>query len=433
MRKLQGWLKRTSKILKAIWLLFPTFIFLVLIWQCFWVLPQGKDIIISMLEKKYVAGVFLIALVFYVLITWYTGRILVYRKRELSDILFEHYKSEQGKRDGSQDDVALYLQIIFNMPRLFGFLCFSLIWIAFLRLTPLPELGFTTRVSSGWSYILLAITIVVYIALYRIARIIRKRTIELPHGISSSAAAQQQRKNRLFIAYFIILLLFVAVNFIWQNAWLLVLSIIVLQLIFPFIVVIRRTATDLATLPLMEEGGYHDWLKKEGVKKNFFYWILYHANIPLSEKRFFIWFNIISFIGAFFYFLTIFHFPFSVWLGSFSFVLLAFGVLAGMLGVISIISVANDINLHVFIFLLCVVVGLIPGFEPHEARLTTTTPANTKPFSTRPDLKTYFGNWLSVRATAIDSAVTYPVYFILADGGASRSGYWTAGALSKLQ
>ncbi|MBC7848104.1 MAG: patatin-like phospholipase family protein, partial [Chitinophagaceae bacterium] len=133
------------------------------------------------------------------------------------------------------------------------------------------------------------------------------------------------------------------------------------------------------------------------------------------------------------YFLTIFHFPFSVWLGSFSFVLLAFGVLAGMLGVISIISVANDINLHVFIFLLCVVVGLIPGFEPHEARLTTTMPANTKPFSTRPDLKTYFGNWLSVRATAIDSAVTYPVYFILADGGASRSGYWTAGALSKLQ
>ncbi|MGO8055894.1 hypothetical protein, partial [Rhizobium leguminosarum] len=51
-----NYLFKTSKILKALWLLFPSFLFLIIIWQCFWVLPQGKDILISRLEKKYVAG-----------------------------------------------------------------------------------------------------------------------------------------------------------------------------------------------------------------------------------------------------------------------------------------------------------------------------------------------------------------------------------------
>jgi predicted acylesterase/phospholipase RssA len=433
MRKIQELLKKTSKILKTLWLLFPSLVFLILVWQCFWVLPQGKDIIISMLEKKYVAGLFLVALTFYVFITWYTGRILVYRKKELSHILYQHYRNQADKPEASQKDVAFYLQIVFNMPRLFGYLIFVFIWIAFLRLVPLPELGFTSRISSGWAYGLLGINIIVYIGLYRVARLIRKRTIEQPVGHYTSAAEQKKRKNLLFASYFVLLVLLIGANIIWHNAWLLLLSIVVLQLIFPFIVVIRRTHSDLGALPLMEGKNYSDWLRKENARPSILHWILYHANIPFVEKKFFLWFNIISLIGVGFYLLTIFYFPFSVWLGSFSFVLLAFGVLVGFLSIISIVSVANDINLHIFIFLLAIVVGSIPGFEPHNVQLTNYKDPNAKPFNARPDLKSYFSQWLAVRKNAIDSSAEYPVYFVLADGGASRSGYWTASALSKLQ
>jgi len=438
MKKIQqmfsSWLFKTSKILKALWLLFPSFLFLIIIWQCFWVLPQGKDIIISMLEKKYVAGIFLVSLVFYVFITWYTGRILVYRKRDLSDILYLHYKAEEHKPEGEQKDVAFYLQIIFNLPRLFGFLIFSITWISLLRIVPLPELGFKEKsIGAGWSYGLLAISLFVYIAIYRLAVIFRVNAIEHPKGINTTASEQKKKKNKLFGSYFLILIILIAFNSIWHNGWLLLFSIILLQLMFPFIVVIRRTRSDLATLPQMATDNYKGWREREKIKKSFLHWILYNSNIPLAEKKFFMWFNVVALIGMIFYFITIFDFHFSVWLGSFSFVYLAFGVLVGFLSIISIISVANDINLHVFIFLLAVIVGMLPGFEPHYARLTDYKDPLAKPFNQRPDLRTYFTNWINLRKNAIDSAANYPVYFVLADGGASRSGYWTAAALSKLQ
>ena len=40
---------------------------------------------------------------------------------------------------------------------------------------------------------------------------------------------------------------------------------------------------------------------------------------------------------------------------------------------------------------------------------------------------------MTLRQAEIDSVPEYPVYFVLADGGASRSGYWVASVLSKLQ
>lgn len=434
MKKFQRLLFKTSKVLKTIWLLFPSFIFLILIWQCFWVLPQGKDIIISMLEKQYVAGVFLVALVFFVFITWYTGRILVYRKRELSEILYDHYKSQENKPEHEQKDVALYLQIIFNMPRLFGFLIFSVAWIAFIRLVPLPELHFKEKaIGSGWSYILFGLTMLIYILIYRIAVIIRKNRVETEKGKSLSTEEQKKRKNKWFASYMIILAILVALNSVWNNGWLIVFSIIILQLMFPFIVVIRRTRSDLAALPQMETSSYEGWLQRENIKKSFLHWLMYHSNIPISEKRFFFWFNAVATIGIIFYLIAVFHFPFSVWLGSFSFVFLAFGVLLGLLAIFSIISVANDINLHVFIFILAIIIGMIPGFEPHRANLTQYKDEKGKPFNNRPDLQTYFSKWISLRKAAIDSSERYPIYFVLADGGASRSGYWTAAALSKLQ
>lgn len=434
MKKIQQLLFKTSKILKTIWLLFPSFIFLILIWQCFWVLPQGKDIMISMLEKKYVGGVFIVALVFFVFITWYTGRILVYRKRELSETLFEHYKSQENKPENEQKDVALYLQIIFNMPRLFGYLIFSITWIAFIRLIPLPDLNFKEKsIGSGWSYLLFAATLLIYILIYRTAVLIRRNKVETEKGVALSANEQKKRKNKWFASYMIILALLVIINSIWNNGWLIVFSIILLQMLFPFIVVIRRTRSDLAALPQLETNSYAHWLQREHIQKSFLHWLMYHSNIPISEKRFFFWFNVVASVGIIFYFITVFHFPFSVWLGSFSFVYLAFGVLLGLLAIFSIVSVANDINLHVFIFILAILIGMIPGFEPHRANLTSYKDPNGKPFNERPDLQTYFSKWLSLRKQSIDSSTRYPVYFVLADGGASRSGYWTAAALSKLQ
>ena len=53
----------------------------------------------------------------------------------------------------------------------------------------------------------------------------------------------------------------------------------------------------------------------------------------------------------------------------------------------------------------------------------------------RPTLKSHFLSWIKEHNELLsDSTIEeFPVYFILADGGASRSAYWTASVLSKIE
>lgn len=431
MKDFRASLQRFSKILRTLWLLFPSLLFLLLVWQCFWILPQGKDIIISLLEKRIAPGLLLIALLFFVLITWYTGRILVYRKKELSTELYTFYSS--NKNSTTNNTVPRHLEILFNIPRLFGFLLFSLVWLAILQLEPLPGIGFKAGLSAKWAYIILIATIGLYIILYRTARKMRDDKVEQEKGKTIELFQIKKRKRKILLTYFILLFVLAGLNMLVQNAWLLVSSIVLMQLLFPFIVVIRRNTADLSTLPLMESGGYRNWIEKENTDPNPLHFIMYHANIPLAEKNFFKWFNAIAFMGSVIYFISIFNFAASVFIGSFSFVLLALGILLGFLAIISILSVANEINLHIFIFALMILIGMIPGFEPHNVQLQETENNSDLPFRKRPGLHTYFDQWIKERKQQIDSTASYPIYFVLSDGGASRSGYWTAAALGSLE
>lgn len=431
MKDVRSWLQRLSKILRTLWLLFPSVLFLLLIWQCFWILPQGKDIIISLLEKRIAPGLLLIALLFLVLITWYTGRILVYRKKSLSADLYAFYSTNKTNPD--PQTVPNYLLVFFNIPRLLGFLIFSLTWLAMLQLEPLPHIGFHASLSATWAYILLLASMGLYVLLYRLARKIRDEKIEQDKGKAIATSTLKKRKRGILLTYFVLLFLLAALNMLLHNAWLLIGSIMLMQILFPFIVVIRRNTSDLSTLPLMESGGYGYWLKKEQLSANPLHFIMYHANIPIAEKSFFKWFNAIALIGSVIYFISIFSFSSSVFIGSFSFVLLAFGVLIGFLAIVSILSVANEINLHIFIFVLMILIGMIPGFEPHNVQLQSAASTNPLPYRSRPTLHSYFENWVKERRSQIDSATVYPVYFVLSDGGASRSGYWTAAALGNLE
>ncbi|MEP7318688.1 MAG: patatin-like phospholipase family protein [Panacibacter sp.] len=433
-------LQKINFILKAVWLLFPSFVFLLICWQCFWVLSQGKDIIISTFEKERVSGLFLIALVFFVFVTWYTGRILIYRKKIFSDTLKQFDDQKNSEFSGSQDDLPYYLQVIFNLPRFFGFMIFGIVWISFLNIQPLSEdqfLGF--GLSTTACYFLLLATIGIYIGLYAIAKKLRKKHFETDQALLTEAetAAEDKallrKKNKLFLYYFLLLFILVFLNMFIHSAALLLVSVILLQILFPFIVVIRRDKKSLQQLPLLNFKTYHSWLHAEKLQPGFVKWVMYQSNVPKSEAGFFRWFNYISFIGIVFYLVTIFNLSFSVWLGSFPFLFLAFGVLVGFLAVVSVISVAREINLHLFLFLLAIIVGRIPSLEPHYVDLAKRNETDTVALSTRPYLHTYFQNWVDARKAAIDSSATYPVYFELSDGGASRSGYWTASALGKLE
>jgi len=426
-RPLKRPLRIFTSFLSLTWFLFPAIIFLIATWACFWQLSQGRDVLIDMLEKKHAGGIVLLAILFWTLVSWYSSRILVYRKP------------------------ALYLeneQMAFHTPRLIGYVGFSIVWIALLRLPKDAYLSFT--LPAYWDWILLAVSLIAYWLLYRKFKKIREERLRVhkdliadsQHKLEQKEKIEKQRFGKLYIFIGCLSAGLLALNTIITNAWLLFVSIILLQLIFLFVVIIRRgrmpvkdKERDTYEMPL-DYPNIEAWQEAEKQKGNEFVigiWerILYNANIPQKEKWFFITYNIIAALTFIIYFAAIKSYYFSVLLGSFATVLICFGVLVGFFCFISFLSVILKVNLHMALWIVIIIFGKI--FEPHWVKLIPAKQEKLQAFETRPSLYTYFDKWTNLRKAEIESDSSYAVFFVLADGGASRSGYWTASVLSKLE
>jgi hypothetical protein len=148
-----------------------------------------------------------------------------------------------------------------------------------------------------------------------------------------------------------------------------------------------------------------------------------------QEERTFVVFNIISGIAIFIYFVTVNSVTVATGLGSLAVVLLAFGMLAGLATIITYASMRARFNLFFILFVIAIIEGNF--FDPYTVALTKTE----KPYvyQQRPTLETYLKKWIDHRKEKIDSASSFPVYLILSDGGASRSGYWAASVLAAWQ
>ncbi|MBS1511179.1 MAG: patatin-like phospholipase family protein [Bacteroidetes bacterium] len=420
-------LLRLTAFLRITWYLFPAILFLIITWACFWQIAQGKDVLIDMLEKKYTGGIVLLAVLFFTLVSWYSSRVLMYRKKEWLQ---------------QNETLATHL------PRLIGFLGFSFIWIALLSL---PEDACLSVSIPGWAnWALLGASLVWYLLLYRLFRKLRDGKWRIFKNMAGDSQAlldekekeEKKRFNTIYIITGSITLLLFILNTLIRNAWLTWCSIFLLQIVFVFIVVIRRGRMPLKTgkadsfeMPL-DHATIQDWQQAEAAKGNHFsigVWerVLYNANIPQKEKWFFVTYNIITALSLIVYFTTIFSYSFSVLLGSFATVLISFGVLVGFFCIVTFASVVLKVNFHMVLWILIIILGKI--FEPHWAKLVDAKDPGSKVFDARPTLYTYFDKWVNMRQADIEKDTAYPVFFVLADGGASRSGYWTASVLSQLE
>jgi hypothetical protein len=110
--------------------------------------------------------------------------------------------------------------------------------------------------------------------------------------------------------------------------------------------------------------------------------------------------------------------------------LLAFGILLGVGNILSFVSFKSKTNWHFIVIAIVAIAGFL--VEPHWVRTIKLDQINS--YNQRPDLKSYLEKWVNdpIRANVLaqNSVTTFPVFFILADGGASRSGYWAASLLS---
>lgn len=417
------WLFRKFTILlRIIWLLFPAVLFFAFGVFAFWDISQGKDVLVSTLERKWPAGIVLLATIFWAMVNWYSGRILIYHRNDL-------YKGS-----------ALFAN---HVPRILGYLSFSVVWVG---LTKVPEINDPTFHVGGNFWIWVLLTVSMYPLLGFLFSWFKRKYL---NGEGNAKKMELVRKKVRSFNWIIgwtiiavILLNFFNSWFPRFRGWILFFSIIFIQCGFQFLVAIRRAGMpyadgkDRPIMPL-DYKTLDEWRRAESknantVINNVWHKILYNANIPLEEKWFFVTYNIISIISIVVYIMAVFSYDWAVGLGSLPTVLLAFGVLVGLFCIITFFSIISKINFHMVILILILLTGrFFP--DPHYVVTKKTEGVNTVKYDERMALKDYFLKWVSQRRSEIEKDTAYPILFVLADGGASRSGYWTAETLGKLE
>lgn len=366
-------------VFRSVWLFFSGILFLLLSLFAFVKLTQGKDLIMLSGEKAGNFIFFLIALICLVLVSWYGARLVA---------------------DARHKETPQYLSpfIFMHMPRFIGFSFFTLFIIAFLQTPLFPQ------IDDIVYWLIFAVSFFYYWFWTRFMENNFKRIVF----------------NWIFIIIVgVIFLVSVIVAYNLNDyKWLIIVDLMLLQWGFLVFVVTRRRWLDDVLLDKKRQSKLPGIVQKASAK----------AGINPAEEMFHFVFVILGFLVFVVYLWSTFSVPFAVFITPFPFVLIAFAVFAGVGFFITHRSIKWGFNIHVMLLILVFIFGL--WTERHRVKLIDNTAAD---FKQRDSLKTYFKKWIDERKADIDSSTVYPVYFVLADGGASRSGYWVASVQSRLQ
>jgi hypothetical protein len=381
-------LKFLRNLFHGLWIFFPGILFVILTLVCFWELSQGRDLLVMATDQPGFYLLFILILLFLVLVGWYAARLVGDLKCEKD----EGYLSERFR---------------VHMPRFIGFSFFSVIILAFLQTPIFPKIKIADWESRPY-YILLLLSIPYYVLVIRFLERKIKSTDLWP-------------VLRLSIPFILVLTAVCGSN-ISQYGYLSLINLLLLQLCFLILVVTRRVYQQKLKDKPVSAGGMGGLMQQQAIR----------FKVKESDQWFTLTIGGIFIIGVIFYLVAAFSINFAIWIGSFAFVLLAFTVFMGVGFMITLLSIKKGLNFHLIMVVVAFVFGL--WTERHYADLIKRRQEDQKPvFSQRADLRKYFNQWVAERRDSIMASDEYPVYFVLADGGASRSGYWVASVLSRLQ
>lgn len=409
-RPILVFLKWVSLLLKTIFLFFPSLFYLFLAGFVLWSLPQGEDIIRLCLTSRWVTGlVFTIAILFWVIVTWYTTRLVAYNHDEL-------YNAQYIDQTGTVK-VKIGKGLLFHFPRLMGYTIFLITIMAILKFANSGKIP-----GVIWYGII--------ILDYLLYGLFHWLTIRLQVFAESSGRQQLLLWLRIICLVMLVILPLISIIF-WsaEHTWLIITTLFCCQLGFLFLVVTRK---HVVTYINSKKGvkhffmqGYLDWVlnRKSGDRR------ITMQSAADTEQLIFVIFNIFALIGGITYACCVFILPVALTITPLPLLFLAFGVLLGMGNFVSLLSYRSKINIHFLVLLFIVLAGLFT--EAHWAR---TLKNQNVDYRQKSDLESYMHNWLyeGGRDKVINQSGQFPVFIVLADGGASRSGYWTTLVLSHL-
>ena len=399
MSALKKGLQQLAILLQLLWAFLPGILFILFAYIFFTGFVQGKDIILTGLKSRQTGLFFIIGLLFWVLITWYTSRLIAYNHDRLFQV------AKKG---------------LYHTPRILGFACFTVIIIAMSVLKP-------SESNNLKQWMIVGLSAIGYALLHPLFEKIKNK---------SNRKALILYRNVLWLLFVIII-----GTMVWLNSSLVCICLLpVLQAGYLFLVITRKKISE-TSLKDHAIPANKNLISKEMAYKNLVVWILTDKEgkrDPLkkelmiqTEKNIFLWFNIFSFTALLIYLSAVFSISFSRYITALPIILLSFGILLGAGNIITLFSLKQKINFHFLLLLAIVIVGFFN--EPHEVNLLQLKESNQ--YNARPSLRAHFNKWIEERKIQLkdSSHKTFPIYFVMADGGASRSAYWTASVLGKIE
>jgi hypothetical protein len=130
-------LKFVSYLFKCVWVFFPSILFLLLAYLCFWTLGQGKDLMVAFAENRRAKLFFFIAIAFWSYAAWYSSRIISYliARKQGKPVQFKSVASKDNDElNASNDYFKIPGKWLKRFPRLIGFSCILVIELAVLQL-----------------------------------------------------------------------------------------------------------------------------------------------------------------------------------------------------------------------------------------------------------------------------------------------------------
>ena len=399
MQILKKTLQKIAIILQVLWAFMPGMLFIGIGYLFFTQFIQGKDIVITAMNSRQSALFMLIGLFFWVLITWYTSRLIAYNNDRLFWIA----------KDG-----------LYHTPRILGYLCFTVITIAF----AVADKQLDNQLIPFW---ILLLNLIAYLFLYPLFERFkntneRKLLIHIRNGIWITS----------------VVLVYVMVYFNNKKTYVSILPI--LQIAYLYLVITRRKISETSLIHYNLPDHVHIKAVREGYK-NLVLWVFTDPEskrtaakkevMIQTEKNIFFWFSVSAIFAITIYVTAVFSLSFAKYLTPLPIILLSFGVLLGAGNIITLFSIKQKINFHFLILIAIIIAGFFN--ESHNVNITSKT--ETERLLKRPPLRDYFQNWIEEKKNQLtdSSKTTLPIYFVLADGGASRSAYWTASVLSKIE
>src|SRR5258706_723338 len=365
-------------LVQYLWLFFPPVLFLLLAYFSFWHLPQGKDlIVISLQNAKFTPAIFpcfILALIFWAYVTWYSTRIVARA---------DHFENP------NHHNIATVFRI--QAPRILGFTCITIVFLALFQLDN-PAYS-RWHIGSFWCHILLLLSFSWYFIIWKFWNsFLERKNKEMKDWLKFL------RKARYITISFLVTAT-ITVMFV-RNFWGLAVYLVILQMGLVLVLILRREITEAKG----ETVNYFSPRRNDPdisilspIWKKMWYIVTRD-----DDDRYFLTFNLIGIFAAAVYVPAITSVKIANNIGSFPFVLLAFGVLLGIGNIITLISVFARFNFHLVFFLLALLIGNF--VDPHGAAVVKKENKLVR-FHERQGLREYFLNWLAdeSRRSQIDS------------------------------